>query len=181
MAYRCEKNKPIWNPDLWNNLENVDIINCYSYAFNYIENNLEKKLQPGELSNEKFKSYDCFEIEDKIKNDYGINYLNKLNSKDDIIPCNHYKIALVIDNNSKDKDYHFYREDLNGFWSHKTGKDQISNKDASGNLIKDPHNADRNYKDLEDDDDNNYNFFCSYYSIPFHEPMERYNNLQIKQ
>ena len=66
MESLCNKYKPKWNPEFWNNLENDDITNCYSYAFNYVEKNLEKKLQPGELSNQKFESYNCNEIEEKL-------------------------------------------------------------------------------------------------------------------
>ena len=173
----CDKYKPRWDPNFWNNLDDKynDITNCYSYAFNFVEKYGDDKVQPGELSGEKFLNYSCSDIEEKVKRDYDINYLNKLETKDDIVPCNHYKIALVLDDKNEDKDYHFYRQDLNGYWSHKTGKDPVSNKDASGNLIKDPKYADRNYK-RKNDNDNNYYIFCNYYSVPFNDgPKFRYN------
>ena len=86
---------------------------------------------------------------------------------DSHIECDRYKIALVLSNNSKDFDYHFYRQDLNGDWSHKAGDNPISNIDASGNKITDPKIANRNYNktDDEDDDNNDYNIFCGYYSV----------------
>ena len=54
---------------------------------------------------------------------------------------NEYKIALVIASN----DYHWYRQDSSGYWSHKPGLTDITNKDASGNLITDPRTCDRDY------------------------------------
>ena len=54
-------NAPRYMPNLWNNLDKntSDYTNCYSYAFDRMEVNADKKLQPGELSTGKFKSYDC--------------------------------------------------------------------------------------------------------------------------
>ena len=56
-------------PNLWNNLDKNtrDYTNCYSYAFDRMEVNADKKLQPGELSTGKFNSYDCDEILNKLK------------------------------------------------------------------------------------------------------------------
>ena len=56
----------------------------------------------------------------------------------------HYRIAIVIDNKGKYKDYHFYRQDSDGFWSHKQGKDKIKRYDAAFDIIRDPKKADRN-------------------------------------
>ena len=42
---------PLWQPKLWNNLNDLPILektNCFSYAFNFIEYR-EKRLQPGEI------------------------------------------------------------------------------------------------------------------------------------
>ena len=52
--------------------------------------------------------------------------------------------------------------------------------DASGNLIKDPETADRNY-DTQDDNsnnetDNNYYKFCGYYSVPYEGGPFKRNN-----
>ena len=54
--------------------------------------------------------------------------------------CGH-KVALVIDPNWPD--YHWYRKDRNGMWSHKGGGGPASNLDYSDNTIADPRNADR--------------------------------------
>ena len=60
----------------------------------------------------------------------------------------------------------FYREDVNGYWSHKTGHDPITNLDASGNRIRNPEKIDRNY-DKIDNDHFNYGKFCGYFSVKY--------------
>ena len=89
------------------------------------------------------------------------------------MPCNHYRIAIVLDNKGEHRDYHFYRQDMptpEGYlWSHKQGKGKIKNYDASLNPITDPLTADRNYSKEEDkaSDKYNYEIFCGYFSVPY--------------
>ena len=45
-------------------------------------------------------------------------------------------------------DYHFYRQDSDGTWSHKANNSNISRIDASGKIIINPKLADRNYKKI---------------------------------
>ena len=86
----------------------------------------------------------------------------------DVLPCNHYRIAIVIDDKGKYKDYHFYRQDNDEYWSHKQGKDKIKRYDSSFNLIRDPKTADRDYsRDDENKDKYNYELFCGYFSVPY--------------
>ena len=148
--------------------EHHDINNCYSYSMNeQIPLGWRTdKLQPGDLSSGKYSEQTCESIIQHVREDYSSKDIReiKLNSQ---IECNRYKIALVLSNNSKDFDYHFYRQDLNGDWSHKAGDNPISNIDASGNKITDPKIANRNYNKTDDvdDDNNDYNIFCGYYSV----------------
>jgi hypothetical protein len=173
--------RPKYRPDFWNNLDynTREYTNCYSYAFDRMEINADKKLQPGELSIGKFNSYDCNEILDKLKHDYNTYNIIQV-PKGYRPPCNHYKIALVIDDKGEEQDYHFYRQDEDGYWSHKPGKEDVRRIDASGNLIKDPETADRNYDTQNDDSnnesDNNYYKFCGYYSVPYEGGPFKRNN-----
>lgn len=57
------------------------------------------------------------------------------------------------------QDYHFYRKDSNGYWSHKRGLNAITNKDASGNKIRNPEKANRKYNDV------NYKVFVGTFRI----------------
>lgn len=57
----------------------------------------------------------------------------------------YYSVYLVVDNCI---DYHWYRQDKGGYWSHKPGRTPVKNLDASGKMIKNPAKADvGNYKD----------------------------------
>ena len=166
---------PRWKPELWN--ENIpkkvkDHTNCYSYALGRLELNIDDKLQPGELSGKKYDKMDCDVIFEHIKKDLNRDDVYKT-SKDSKINCLQRKIALVIDEKSEDKDYHFYRLDSNNTWSHKPGSTSATNKDASDNIIYDPKKADRDYsnrtykdKDGKTKKGKNYEIFCGYYIIP---------------
>jgi hypothetical protein len=77
-------------------------------------------------------------------------------------PVGTSKIALVIDPKN---DYHFYRQDRGGLWSHKPGGGSVTNRDAAGNLIYDPAIADRNYKSNKKGS-LDYSVFCSYMCAP---------------
>ena len=152
-----------YEPELWDlTKEEHEINNCYSYILNRIEKNLKKKLQPGELSNSIFNNYDCNEISNKIMIDFPS--ITPIDNIDSPIPCDHYRIALVLDKLGEHLDYHFYRQDLDGYWSHKTGHDPISNVDASNKLINNPEHSDRNY-DKKNNDRFNYDIFCGYFSV----------------
>jgi hypothetical protein len=59
-------------------------------------------------------------------------------------------------------DYHWYRLDNNGRWSHKPGHGDATDKDASGKPITNPETADRNYPGNGVD----YKDFCGYYYVP---------------
>jgi hypothetical protein len=52
-------------------------------------------------------------------------------------------------------DYHWYRLDDNGAWSHKPGAKPVTNRDASGNPISDPRTCDRGP----------YTTFCGCYCV----------------
>ena len=167
---------PLWEPKLWNNLSDIPHLkntNCYDYAFNYISYR-EDKLQPGELSSGKFKDYTCESIINKLKEDYQDVQVSYFREK---LDCSRYRIALAINTTTDDEDYHFYRQDNNGLWSHKTGKNDISRIDASGNIITNPEYSDRDYtKGGQIEDENNYDLFCGYFSIPNREgPIIRGN------
>ena len=100
--------------------------------------------------------------------------------KNDTCPYGTYKVALVIDSyddpayenriqpingtfyiETPDTDYHWYRQNPDGTWSHKRGGSYATNLDASGNIIYDPQICDRNYED----EGINYSIFVGYYAV----------------
>ena len=56
---------------------------------------------------------------------------------------------------ANDQDYHWYRQDSNGLWSHKPGQQDVENHDGSYNIIADPELADRS----------KYTEFIGYYAV----------------
>jgi hypothetical protein len=82
-------------------------------------------------------------------------------------PDGYSKIALILD---ESEDYHFLRQDSNGYWSHKPGARKVKNTDAYGHRIRDPRLANYNYV-LSDESILNYDVFCSYLCVPRNRPL----------
>ena len=75
-------------------------------------------------------------------------------------PARTSKIALVV---HPGEDYHFYRQDADGWWSHKDGSNKVKRYDAEGRPIWNPETAARDYRPgalL------NYKDFCGFYCVP---------------
>ena len=158
---------PIWEGDKWNKDKNIrKTHNCYMYAMNEINtkysNNLKmlcmlkKKCfspQPGmrngmiDITGTPFTKQT---IEKYIKLDYPSFKKFSLKKK---LPINFYRIAIFL---KKDfTDYHFYRQDNNGLWSHKDGWRNAKNKDINGKMINNVIKANTLYE--------KYPIFLGYY------------------
>lgn len=90
----------------------------------------------------------------------------KLTSFTKKCPAHTSKIALVVD---ADEDYHFFRQDTDGMWSHKPGGTPVTNLDAEGRPIYDPKIASRKYD--AKGSKLNYDIFCSYLCVPRDRPL----------
>lgn len=187
---------PKYEPNIWNLDENVKHShNCYSYFLNLIDEKAFKNCktkkqcstaQPGYyngLSNKMYNytrkkrspsgfRYKCNNVLPRIKADNpNVKFIGKNTKK---CPKGYYQGAMATTSpQSWDKsDYHFYRKDNNtDTWSHKTGKQEVKNYDAKGNLIFDPLIAARKYAR------NDYSEFCGYFCIP--EEKEKKNMSSI--
>jgi hypothetical protein len=74
------------------------------------------------------------------------------------------KIATVVD---EENDFHYYRQDSNGWWSHKPGGRAVTNKDAVGASIYNPQRASRYYKaEYKGDNELNYDQACPFMCVP---------------
>jgi hypothetical protein len=62
-------------------------------------------------------------------------------------------------------DYHFYRQNPDGTWSHKSGGMDVVNTDYNGNIIYDPLIADRRVYDVGTNTVINYTEFIDYFFI----------------
>ncbi len=167
-----------YDTDLWDTYVEI-ACNCYGYALNNQTrpgtNTLWVKQQPGAYGGEMFSDITEEAICSAVCNDYK-KYNEEFNQlltferigRYDVCPEGTYKVALVVgqiyieENNDYISDYHWYRQDVNGLWSHKAGTSPLSNVDASGNLIFDPLMADRNNTS---NGGINYSYFLGYYAV----------------
>ena len=81
-------------------------------------------------------------------------------------PVGMSKIAAVVD---PGKDYHWYRQDRNGLWSHKDGSNKVKTFDALKRPIFNPELASRDYRWQGSDLD--YEDFCGFYCVPRDHPV----------
>jgi len=185
------KNKLVYEPDIWNKKYVQQTHNCYEYALNDLDqedindcqNNFKQcnvsstnpyRSKPGHYRSQsnsepkltKKPKYKCKEyIYKTLADNPSIYKVKSIKS-----PCkkNYYKIALVT---APGRDYHYYRQDSNGYWSHKDGMTPATNKDADGKIITDPKDADRFYRATR-----NFSDFCGYFCVPENETKKTYHS-----
>ncbi len=161
-AYIPVSGAPINDGYVWND---SGAANCYMYAFNMKENPIDSGngfIHPGEISERTFKhkdisvalisEYTLLDSEEK----FTFRNIGKFES----CAIGEYKVALVID---PGKDYHWYRQNVDGTWSHKPGSNNAIIKDSSEIAILDPEYANRH-----NGFGNNYYIFGGFYAVtPF--------------
>ena len=152
---------PKYEPGKWNKKSIKASHNCYDYFLNKIDRKRAakcKKKHCYKLMSRpriKGKKYTCKKLETRMLKDYpSIKISKKKCSR------GHYKGALTVD--PKNKEFHYYRQDSNGKWSHKNGPNKANNTDYDGKKIKDPKKANRRSKVSK----HHYSKFCNYYCIP---------------
>lgn len=124
---------PPYSPTFWNDGSTVQYgNNCYNYGNN---KRTDTFAQPGRRSGDYPNPMTCADVMAAAISD-GIIAL----PASGICPDTEDKIALVVDPGT---DYHWYRLDNNGMWSHKPGNTQATNLDNSGNPVSNPETADR--------------------------------------
>lgn len=174
--------EPEYAPDLWNaDPARYLSMNCYAYAMMFQDPKLIEECrknnhkgcrryfpQPGALNGlrnalnaESRRS--CPVVEKLMMAD--IPALEK-SDYHTTCPKGKSKIAMVV---SPGKDYHFYRQDKNGFWSHKDGSNKVKNFDANKRRIFNPEYAARDYQ--WQGSDLNYTDFCGFYCAPRDVPV----------
>ncbi len=145
-AFAAPVNVPKYFPKMWND---GDVIqsnnNCYNYAVNRLTGNF---AQPGESGGTSF-ALECASVIEAVAYDEGVTLTEEFpytSKNDDTL------IALVV---APDWDFHWYRRDDNGKWSHKNGFTAATNQDNSGEPILSPETADRG----------RYTDFCGYFRV----------------
>jgi hypothetical protein len=163
--------EPTYDPDSYNKFPGIKgSNNCFAYAFNYKE--LPKKPgcttqscsvpfpQPGRASGypkwSKVKGKRCPDLIARFRADVpGITPATFTQR----CPKGTYKIAPVV---APKDDYHFFRQDSTGKWSHKPGSTSVTHLDTTGRPIHDPFLASR----ASDESGLDYNKTCGYWCVP---------------
>lgn len=144
-------------PERWD--EHSKVNNCYAYALNAFDAQRLAKPQPGEVhgGREPIRpaEYTCEAVTSRMYADFPWPHVRPA-AEASPCPAGYYKIALAVDPH---RDYHFYRQDADGTWSHKAGERKVSVRDASGQRILNPRLADQEY------DKFNYSTFCGYFCV----------------
>jgi hypothetical protein len=172
--------EPKYEPNRWNSRKSVRTThNCFSYAMNVIDSRQIKKCledpncdvpfhQPGSVSGwPRFTNEDPKTCPNMIGRLLGDNPTFQPTTFEQRCPKGKSKIALIVD---QDQDYHFLRQDSNGFWSQKSGAMPVKNVDAKGHKIFDVRLANHNF-DRKNNDPLNYDRFCGYFSVPRDRPL----------
>jgi hypothetical protein len=144
--------------------------NCYSYLLNLKSeaaknlcvkelkyNEICRRSQPGYVAGYpslKVKDFNCPEI---VKRTLADNKSIKKSTFEKRCPADSYKGAVVV---APGRDYHYYRLNDEGYWTHKPGYKPSTAYDAKNNLITNPEKAARDYGSL------NYRDFCGYICVP---------------
>ena len=133
---------PAYNPGAWNIPSVQPYNNCYNYANNMITNTF---AQPGRATGHMYTQLNnCKSVQPAAVSD-GLKASPNFSAKQKT----GYYVALVV---WPGVDFHWYRQDNVGCWSHKPGGTAVRNYDNSGKPITDPKTADRG----------GYTLFCSY-------------------
>jgi hypothetical protein len=147
---------PSYDPAKWNDPHHVFSNNCYNYACDIMTDTF---AQPGLAHGIKSYAIYCPEVGNAAIAD-GL----KKEPEKKCLGCTHL-IALVVGTShvSGNRDFHWYRLDNNGLWSHKPASLPVSDRDASTKLIKNPETANRDYNGP--DYYVNYDTFCTYFCV----------------
>jgi hypothetical protein len=163
------KDTPKYNPTRWNKHEGIrGSLNCFAYAFHNTvlpkdctnESCNASFHQPGIKSGHpRWSDVDGKRCPDLFARIMGDIPEVRLTTFIDKCPKGFRKIAVVVDPN---EDYHFYRQDADGYWSHKPGATPVTRLDTTGRPIYDPMLATRDNKSSN----LNYERFCGYLLVP---------------
>lgn len=146
-AVTCMIEYGAYNPGFWNNNATVRTRNnCYNYASN---KRTDTFAQPGRGCGKMYTAINCAEVTRAALCD-------RLHKRYVCFPDSEkprYLVALVIAPGPGFVDFHWYRKNSGGFWSHKPGGTAARNTDNSGKVITNPETCDRGP----------YTKFCGYF------------------
>ncbi len=134
LVCRCA---PLYEPNWWNDAGSGGARqytnNCYNYACNYRSDTF---AQPGKAAGAVWTQLLCPNVSTAAIRDA----LTPTKVTTIRCPTEGHLVALCM---WPTHDYHWYRMNRDGFWSHKPGAMPVTNLDNSGQLITDPRTANR--------------------------------------
>jgi hypothetical protein len=134
---------PTYNPGAWNIPTVQPYNNCYNYANDHATNTF---AQPGRATGHMYTALTCASVQPAAQSD-GLTAAANFSAP--LAAGKGWYVALVIWPNA---DYHWYRQDKVGCWSHKPGSTAVRNVDNAGQPITDPRTCNRGP----------YTVFCTY-------------------
>jgi hypothetical protein len=165
--------------DVWNSKKPLkESHNCFAYAMNGIDPNLVKECkddkdcnvgfhQPGYAAGfGKFSDQNEKGCGDMVSRLWGDNPKIRASSFVERCPYQTSKIALIVD---PKRDYHFLRQDPDGYWSHKPGAMDVTRLDATDRPILRPDRATFIY--TKHKEPLTYTKFCGYFCVPRMNPV----------
>lgn len=137
---------PAYEPWYWNDWGQIQYTNnCYNYSNN---KRTDTFAQPGRASGNQAGEMTADAVRAAAISD-GLELTDRWSES----PSGKTKIALVI---WPGWDYHWYRKDSNGLWTHKPGSTEATNLDNSGQSITNPETCNRG----------GYTVFAAYFFTP---------------
>jgi len=138
---------PVYNPAIWNTAAVQPNNNCYNYANNRITNTF---AQPGRATGHMYTQLNNCAAAGAVEPAAVSDGLHPVPNFAGHLAAGHgYYVALVL---WPGTDFHWYRQDKVGCWSHKPGSTAARNIDNAGHAIADPKIANRGP----------YTVFCTY-------------------
>lgn len=125
---------PAYTPGPWNSVGVQPNNNCYNYANDQVTRAF---AQPGRASGVKLDALDCGSVDTAAQAD-GLARVPGFGRS--LASGQGWYVALVI---WPGWDYHWYRQDGGGCWSHKPGATSVADIDNAGTRIADPRSCDR--------------------------------------
>ena len=158
---RLNGSEPPFDKHKWNDNSKIKKThNCYAYVLDLINDKLTSKPQPGYSKGYSYLTDNdirkCDRMFERIKADNPSLIKIKYSDK---CPTGYRKGYLAVDDGSQtsNTDYHFYRLDSSGLWSHKPGSTNAISENTNGKKIVAPHLAKRQ------SNSHIYNKSCGYF------------------
>ncbi len=134
---------PHYEPAAWNVSSVQFSNNCYNYANNRPDGSW---AQPGRAHGVSLVDHSCKEVQNAALTD-GLSLVTHSNAA--LARGDGWYVALAV---APGEDYHWYRQDADGCWSHKIDKLEVIDVDESGATVTDPETCNRGV----------YTDFCHY-------------------